>query len=424
MPFWSRWSSYSVSLFLFVAPTVTYEIQLNPVAYNILQSHCISSNPQTTCATISQFYPESTTIAGHTSVEDVLFDLGPKPFANAYAVAEGNYTNSGGHGTDVFFLKGTNVTGAQYLPFPSVEVDPSGIVAIRNVSFARGPLGIVNFTATVENIGSKALSGVDISFGIPGNGDNFTYKGVNWISNPGLPQVQYGTPCPDPMAPGVECVASFEAQSETLSPGQTFGYTVRVTGALGEAGVLYNQWFQGVWPTKDATPSWVGYFIQQVNSDRTGPKLDREFFPRRLCQGPVPDAAQQLQRLQLRVPAGLRQVVSGVHAPDWGDHPVAGHRPAVRVCGLPARVRSRALVGSHEPRLLAVRLLHRIRSHDHREPAVLGDRVPGWPGHPGPPHLKRLSVPHRADRLAGHRGGHVIHSEGHMTHSRGEGIRG
>ena len=96
---------------------------------------------------------------------------------------------------------------------------------------------------------------------------------MNWISNPGLPQVQYGTPCPDPMAPGVECVASFEAQSETLSPGQTFGYTVRVTGALGEAGVLYNQWFQGVWPTKDATPSWVGYFIQQVNSDRTGPKL-------------------------------------------------------------------------------------------------------------------------------------------------------
>ena len=46
-----------------------------------------------------------------------------------------------------------------------------------------------------------------------------------------------------------------------------------VTGAVGAVGLLYNQWFQGVWPTREATPSWVSNFIQQVNLDRTGPKL-------------------------------------------------------------------------------------------------------------------------------------------------------
>ncbi len=258
---------------LMVAPILTYSIPLYPLAVNLLQSHCIPSQPQATCDDLSQFYPDPTTLTGRASLSYALFSVGGPPFAGSYSMAEGNWSTSGGHGTDVFFLKGTDVTGAEYLPYPSVEVDPSGVVAVSNVSFARGPLGIVNFTATVENIGSKALSLADLTFQVPGNGDNQTYKGVNWIANPSFGGSLSSVSCPDSMAPGAECTASFQAISETLSPGQTFDYSIQVTGALGDLGVLYDRWFQGVWPTKAATPSWVSYFIQQVNANRTGPKL-------------------------------------------------------------------------------------------------------------------------------------------------------
>ncbi|MGD0638525.1 MAG: hypothetical protein ABSA72_10855 [Nitrososphaerales archaeon] len=258
---------------LLVAPIVTYSIPLNPVAFNLLQSHCIPSQPQVTCANLSEFYPDPTTLTARASLSYALLGVGGPPFPGYYTMANGNYSTSGGRGTDVFFLKGTSVTGAEYLPYPSVEVDPSGVVAIRNVSLVRGPLGIVNFTATVQNIGTQAISGAQVVFGVPGNGDNFTYMGVNWIQLPTFGQLLNVVGCPDSVAPGAECVASFQAISETLSPGQTFGYTIQVTGAVGGVGLLYNQWFQGVWPTREATPSWVSNFIQQVNLDRTGPKL-------------------------------------------------------------------------------------------------------------------------------------------------------
>ena len=258
---------------LLVAPVVTYSIPVNPVAFNLLQSHCISSQPQVTCANVAQFYPDPTTLTGRASLSYSLLGVGGPPFAGSYTIANGNYSNSGGRGTDVFFLKGTSVTGAEYMPYPSVEVDPSGVVAIRNVSYARGPLGIVNFIATVQNVGTKTLSGAQVVFGVPGNGENFTYMGVNWIPRSSFGQVLNSFACPDLVAPGAECVASFQAPTETVSPGQTFGYTVQVSGGIGAVGLLYNQWFQGVWPTKEATPSWVSSFIEQVNLDRTGPKL-------------------------------------------------------------------------------------------------------------------------------------------------------
>jgi hypothetical protein len=36
---------------------------------------------------------------------------------------------------------------------------------------------------------------------------------------------------------------------------------------------VYQKWFQGLWPATGITPNWVASFIQEVNSNRTGPQL-------------------------------------------------------------------------------------------------------------------------------------------------------
>ena len=61
---------------------------------------------------------------------------------------------------------------AESVDYPSAELNPPGVLDIRNVSMSRGPLGIVNFTATVENLGSPPLVGVRAGFSVPGNGMN------------------------------------------------------------------------------------------------------------------------------------------------------------------------------------------------------------------------------------------------------------
>ncbi len=148
------------------------------------------------------------------------------------------------------------------------------------MSIARGALGFVNFTATVENVGSSPLAGVRVGFDMPGNGqnsstpfgfvsgENSTKEGPTWIN-----YADADVLCGTSLAPAAVCRASFLALNETVAPGGTFGYTVQVTAALGLQGVVVQKWFQGVWPTKGVTSDWVTAFIQEVNANRTGPAL-------------------------------------------------------------------------------------------------------------------------------------------------------
>ena len=152
---------------LLVAPVVTYSIPVNPVAFNLLQSHCIPSQPQVTCANVAQFYPDPTTLTGRASLSYALLGVGGPPFAGSYTIANGNYSNSGGRGTDVFFLKGTSVTGAEYMPYPSVEVDPRASSPYATSRMPADPSASSTSSATVQNIGTKTLSGARLMFQSP-----------------------------------------------------------------------------------------------------------------------------------------------------------------------------------------------------------------------------------------------------------------
>jgi len=263
-------------LFLFVVPVIPYSLSIQPVAYREEVVPCggVTPPPGLTCNILVPYLPPPTVIQGHATASYALLGVGAKPFSDYYTVREGN-------DTELFFVKGTAVVAGELLGFPSVEVNPSGVLAIQNVSIVRDALGIVNFTATVENLGSTPLKFVSVGFSVPGNGQNSSQpslglssdqnltKGVTWIHF----AADTNGMCTLSLAPSTECRSSFQALNDTLPSGQTFGYTVEVIAVLGTQSVVFRHWFQGVWPTKDVTPSWVSYFIEQVNSNRTGPKL-------------------------------------------------------------------------------------------------------------------------------------------------------
>jgi hypothetical protein len=220
------------------------------------------------------YSPTPTIVAGHASISYALLGVGAKPFSDYYTVRVAN-------STELFFVKGNSVVAAELLSFPSIELNPQGVIEIQNVSVTRGPLGFVNFTATVANVGTVALAYVRVGFDVPGNGQNSSEPpGLQGtaenVANSSLTWITYADAqniCVASLAPGAECRASFLALQEPVSPGQTFGYTVQVTAGLGTTGVVSQHWFQGVWPSEDVTASWVSYFLQEVNSNRTGPKL-------------------------------------------------------------------------------------------------------------------------------------------------------
>ena len=229
------------------------------------------------CRELFPYLPAPTTVTGRAPVSYALLGVGTKPFTNYYTIPEDN-------GTELFFVNGTSVTAAEFLSFPSVQLNPPGVLDVKNVSITRDALGSVNFTATVENIGASPLEDVRVGFAVPGNGQNTsspigftngantTEGGPTWINDGQVLCGTTGVATPS-LPPGGECQVSFLALSETVTPGQTFGYTVQVIASLGTQGVVFQHWFQGVWPTKDVTSDWVNDFIQEVNGNRTGPKL-------------------------------------------------------------------------------------------------------------------------------------------------------
>ncbi len=328
-----------VVVLLFVLPIVPYSLTFHPVAVDVIHFACGPDNTLT-CTSSYSSSPPPFTVTGRAAFSYALLGVGTPPFSSTYAFPEGT-------GSNLFFVRGTNITGAEIVPFTSYELNPVGVVAIQNTTVARGPLGIVNFTATVENMGSMPLDDVSVGFGVPGNGNNATINGATWISY--ADYTFTGKVCPSTLAPQTDCVASFQAEVETLTPGQTFGYHVQVSGQLGTEGIVYNRWFQGVWPTKEATPE-LGELLpprRQREQDRR--EARGELHPRCLRQGPLPDAGRELQHLKLRLPAGFWQVLPGVGAPSWRDDALARNGFAPRVREHPAAVCSRPLVRPDQP---------------------------------------------------------------------------
>ena len=194
------------------------------------------------------------------SLSYALFGRGIQPFNSSYVVARGDYSA-------IFYVSGTKISSAEAFPFEHITLNPSGVVAITSTSVTRDLFGFVNFTATAENVGSQPLERVFLGFAVPGNWlYNQTYDGITWSQD-------NRAQCADTLLPHSTCSASFRALNESIAPGGPFNYRIQVLGADGNTTIVYQEHFQGTWPTKGVSSYWVSSFIQQVNSNRTGPKL-------------------------------------------------------------------------------------------------------------------------------------------------------
>ncbi len=251
---------------LFAFPIVPYNLSLQiPFVYEgppVCTGQTVGGVP---VCYLTHHYP-ATNVTGRASVSYALFGIGIQPFNGSYRIVEGN--NSA-----IFYTTDAKITGAEYFPFPAFDLNPRGEVAIQNVSVARDALGLVNFSATIKNTGTRTLAPVLASFDYPGDYNNRTQGGIVWDD------YMTGGRCAMTLAPGSSCSVWNEAfnDNDSLTAGQSLSYRVEVTtsydGDIYTDPIIYQQSFQGLWPASGLTSDWVNAFIQEVNANRTGPKL-------------------------------------------------------------------------------------------------------------------------------------------------------
>jgi hypothetical protein len=250
-------------LFLFIVPIAPYTLSLQiPFVLKPGSPGCGGQTPQELQACIDRYLYPPVNITGRASLSYELFGIGIQPFNSSYRIVAGN-------DSAIFYIAGTKITSAEDYPFPSFELNPQGVVAIQNVSITRDELGLVTMSATVENVGTQPLDKVGVLFDfVPGNSDNYTSGGITWVDGQGG-----FFPPGDLLMPGSSRTFSGQPQNQSVSAGQTFRYRLQVLALSGSTNIVYQKWFQGLWPATGITPNWVASFIQEVNSNRTGPQL-------------------------------------------------------------------------------------------------------------------------------------------------------
>ena len=253
-------------ILLFLLPIVPYNLSLQiPFVLKPGSPSCGGQTPQELQACIDRYLYPPINISGRASLSYALFGIGVQPFNSSYRIVAGN-------DSAIFYVAGNKITSAEDYPFPSFELNPQGIVAIQNVSITRDELGLVTMSATVENVGTQPLDKVGVLFDfVPGNSDNQTFRGITWVDG------QEGFfPPGDLLTPGSSRTFSGQLQNQSVTAGQTFSYRLQVLALSGSTNIVYQKWFQGVWPTTGITPNWVASFIQEVNSNRTGQQLTED----------------------------------------------------------------------------------------------------------------------------------------------------
>jgi len=253
-------------ILLFVLPIVPYNLSLQiPFVLKPGSPACGGQTPQELQACIDRYLYPPVNITGHASLSYSLFGVGIQPFNSSYRIIAGN-------DSAIFYLTGSKITSAEDYPFPSFELNPQGIVAIQNVSITRDELGLVTMSATVENVGAQPLDKVGVLFDfVPGNSYNQTLGGITWVDG------QAGFfPSGDLLMPMSSRTFSSQLLNQSVTAGQTFRYRLQVLALSGSTNIVYQKWFQAVWPATGITPDWVASFIQEVNSNRTGPQLTED----------------------------------------------------------------------------------------------------------------------------------------------------
>jgi hypothetical protein len=209
-------------------------------------------------------------VVGYSTILYALTGLGHGPYSEVMLVSQGKQSA-------VVHFAGPRISYWEG-PFPAGTVlDPNNAVRISNVSIRQAAFGLVNFTATVTDLGITPIKNLSVIFHYPSYGRNQTVGGL--VRS--LPE-QSG--CSALLLPSRSCVVSISLPQssklltdesyplivEALSPGDSSG------GTGFAAPFVYLVTLQIKYPGAGLSPQWVQSFIQAVNQKRNGTALTED----------------------------------------------------------------------------------------------------------------------------------------------------
>ena len=200
-------------------------------------------------------------VNGYASPSFGLLGSGVNPYPSSMVVHQGNWTA-------LVYFEGGRATRAESLLSPDPVINPSGVLQLGNVGVRMAGFGLLNFSATIQNVGTSTLSSpVVVYIDSPGLDTNHTYGGITWFE-----PYPVGT-CRIPLVlgvpPGRSCTVSHLVN---LGPGGERSLTVEVRGAFqgpfGNTFFIYREGFNVQVPGTGISRQWVEEFVQGVNEAR------------------------------------------------------------------------------------------------------------------------------------------------------------
>ncbi|HEV2227189.1 MAG TPA: hypothetical protein VGR56_10350 [Nitrososphaerales archaeon] len=217
----------------------------------------------------SPSYPP-TKVSGHATALYALAGLGQGPYSDAMLVTQGN-------STVLVHFSGPRISYWEGV-FPSgTNFNPSNVVKITNGSIRQSAFGLVNFSATVTNVGTSPISNLTVIFHYPSYGMNQTVGGLTRS----FPDE---AACSPSLAPSQSCVASTSLpQSSKLLTDESYPMVIeafspgQASSAPGFASpFIYLITLNIRYPGAGLSPQWVQSFIQAVNMKRNATALTED----------------------------------------------------------------------------------------------------------------------------------------------------
>jgi hypothetical protein len=213
--------------------------------------------------------PQSVT--GHSTVLYALTGLGQGPYPETMLVTQGN-------ATALVHFAGSTISYWEGLFPTGTSLNPNNVVKVTNASIRQSAFGLINFSATVTNVGALPVTNLTVIFHYPSYGRNQTSGGL-------VRSLPDEVVCSASLAPSNSCVASVSLpQSSKLLTDESYRLTIEAwspgsSDSRFAAPFIYVVSLQLRYPGAGLSPQWVKDFVHAVNQRRNGTALaeDRTF---------------------------------------------------------------------------------------------------------------------------------------------------
>jgi hypothetical protein len=212
----------------------------------------------------------SANVTGYSTILYALTGLGQGPYPDVMLVRQGNESA-------IVHFAGSHISYWEG-PFPAGTVlNPGNVVQVNNASIRQSAFGLLNFSATVTNVGNLPIENLSVIFHYPSYGSNQTVGGF-------VRSIPDQSACSVSLEPSMSCVASTSLpQSSKLLTDESYPMTIEAwspgnpsAGADSAAPFIYVVTLQIRYPGAGLSPQWVQSFIQAVNQKRNGTALSED----------------------------------------------------------------------------------------------------------------------------------------------------